>query len=53
MKTTALFDNIMYGLLIKCQPLIVNILRKIVSSSIWLNKGIDTASDVFTEQDSA
>lgn len=52
MKTRAL-DNIMYGLLIICHPLIVNILRKIALSSMWLNKSIDIASDVFTELGSA
>lgn len=53
MKARALSDNIMYGLLKKFHPFIMNIFRKVVLRSTWLNKSTETASDAFTELDSA
>lgn len=40
-KTNACFDIIVYGLLMKCYPLIVDIFRQIVLNSVWLNKSTD------------
>lgn len=53
MKTNALFDIIVYGLLMKCYPLIVNIFRQIVLNSVWLNKSTDIQLDASTELGSA